>query len=564
MQDYLFYDVEVFKDDSFVVFKDFNKKLIRVFKNNFLGLAGFVRGKTLVGFNNYAYDDKILTYMVECKSQYLIKQLNDKIINGESVNYLNKPIFNSLDCFQQIDVSFPSLKKIEGNMGRMIKESSIGWDINRPLTDEEYEDVLNYCSYDVDMTIEVFKERYSSYFQPKFSLVDMLGKPQSIKWNTTSISGNLLLEKPLPKWDSVRIPNEMWGLVPESVFDMWSKNSSLLNQIRFKNEKQLKITTIEEFGCKIDFGYGGLHGASKTIKREKNVKLLDVTSMYPNIILLLNVLGHASKKYKEILDRRVAIKHVDPILSDALKLILNSVFGNLNNKYSILYNPMALMSVCLYGQIALYQLCKYLSPFVKIVNINTDGVAFIPLNSGYEMAFKQWENDFSLKLEEKEFDLFIQKDVNNYITVKGDKIKTKGGDTNRFDRDAYFKNNNSRILDIALVQYLIHDKSPLDTFLEHLDQPHLFQYILKAGNTYVGTVDQNDVLYNKVNRVFASKKEGFCLFKKRHDGGLVKFADSPDHMFLHNGDCDEIENFKGIIDLNHYNQIIQKRIERWI
>ena len=50
-----------------------------------------------------------------------------------------KAKFNSLDCFQQIDVSRPSLKKIEGNMGRMILESSVPFTINRPLTHEEYE-----------------------------------------------------------------------------------------------------------------------------------------------------------------------------------------------------------------------------------------------------------------------------------------------------------------------------------------------------------------------------------------------------------------------------------------
>ena len=56
-------------------------------------------------------------------------------------------------------------------------------------------------------------------------------------------------------------------------------------------------------------------------------------SMYPNIILILNVLGKASEKYRSILEKRIKIKHQDAILSDALKLILNSVYGNLNNEY---------------------------------------------------------------------------------------------------------------------------------------------------------------------------------------------------------------------------------------
>ena len=70
--------------------------------------------------------------------------------------------------------------------------------------------------------------------------------------------------------------------------------------------------------------------------------------------------------------------------------------------------------------------------------------------------------------------------------------------------------------------------------------------------------------YNKVNRVFASKKEGFCLYKRRHDDGLVRFADAPLNMFLWNDDCNDIDNFEDIVDLNHYYQLVIKRLERWI
>lgn len=552
-QDLLFYDIEVFKHDSLVVFKDINKNIVQIFHNDFKDLADFVMqsGCTLVGFNNYHYDDKILTYMMERKPQFLIKELNDKIIGNESTNYINKPKFNSLDTRQQIDVSQPGLKKIEGNMGRMILESSVPFSIDRPLTAAEIEDVTFYCGYDVDTTIDIYQQRIQSYFQPKISLVNMLGKPAAMKWNTTTISANLLLPIPLPKWASIRIPPDMWLQVPAEVRDLWL-------------EKDKGQVSIFEFQNEIQFGFGGLHGAHQLIKRAKNVKLLDVKSMYPHIILLLNVLGHATGKYREILEKRLAVKHTDEILSDALKLILNSVFGNLNNKYSTLFNPAACKSVCIYGQIALYELCKRISRFATIVNINTDGVAFIPHDEGYMAAAHQWEEEFHLELEEKDFDLVVQKDVNNYIAVKGEKMICKGGDVNRYIKDAYFKNNNARILDIALVDFLVHGKDVLNTIMENLDKPHLFQYILKAGNTYQGTFDENGQGFNNVNRVFAAKQPGFCIFKRRHDFGLVRYADAPTNMFLWNQDCADLKNFGSIVDINHYYEIIQKRLERWI
>jgi hypothetical protein len=228
-----------------------------------------------------------------------------------------------------------------------------------------------------------------------------------------------------------------------------------------------------------------------------------------------------------------------------------------------LYNPKAALSVCAYGQIALYQLCKMISPFATIVNINTDGVAFVPHDPAYIEAYQQWEKDFSLTLEEKDFDLFLQKDVNNYIALNKKGLVCKGADVNLYEEDAIFKTNNARIVDIALVDHLLHGKDVFNTLLDNLDKPHLYQYILKAGNTYRSTCDVHGNTYNKVNRIFAAKKEGFCLFKQRHDDGLVRFADTPINQFLWNEDCSEIKAFEKIVDLNHYYQLVIKRLERW-
>ncbi len=553
LDDLLFYDIEVYSHNAFVVFKDIHKKLKRVFHNNFVGLSDFIKGKTLVGFNNYYYDDKILTYMLDLKTVQQIKYLNDQIILGEDVTFVGKSKFNSLDTFQQIDVSRPSLKKIMGNYGRMILESSVPFTINRPLEPDEFESVLFYCINDVDTTIDIFKKRLKSYFMPKISLVEMLGREDAIKWNTTTISANLLMKKPLPKWSGLRVPEWMMELVPPEIKELWLT-------------KEKGNVTIQEFGNEIQFGFGGLHGAHTSIKRAKNVKLLDVTSMYPNIILILKALGEtAGGLYRGILNKRVEVKYKDIILSDALKLILNSVYGNLNNKYSLLYNPNALKSVTSFGQIALYDLCKRISPFCTILNINTDGVAFIPHNDSYIQAHQEWQDEFSLSLEEKNFDLLLQKDVNNYIAVKPDgNLICKGADVNRYEDDALFKNNNSRILDICLVEHLVNGADIYQTLLDNLQSPHLFQYVLKSGSTYKGTFDKYGKQYNQVNRVFASKREGFCLYKKRHDDGLVRFADAPINMFLHNQDCSELENFDKIIDLNHYYQLVIKRLERWM
>lgn len=562
--DLIFYDIEVFKYDSLVVFKNFDNEIVGKFWNSdgFDGIIEVIENALLVGYNNYYYDDKILTCMLRGNSQENIKKVNDMLIAGGNSYVKVDQRIHSIDCFQQIDVSMPGLKKIEGNMGKMIKESSIPFTIDRALTEAEREEIFEYCSYDITTTIEVYKLRKHSYFDSKEKLLELYGNDKAVRWNTTTISANLLLNKPLPKWSSLRVPEELWRNenIPEEVWDMWEQANNYGDNIKTKSR------TITMFDNKIQFGFGGLHGAYKKVCKFENVKLLDVASMYPNIIINLNVLGSATEKYRDLKEQRIAVKHKDKTLSDALKLVLNSVYGNLKNQYSMLNNPRASQTVCVYGQIALFDLCIQLhEKGCKIVNINTDGVAFADNGNDFKEVWKKWERKYKLTLELDEFDSWIQKDVNNYIATRGNQIKVKGGECGKYHVDKYFSNNNARILDIALVDYLIKGVDILDTILSNTDKPYLYQYILQAGRTYKGVFDEQGNKYNNINRVFACKKRyaDSKLFKKRQDDGLVNFPDVPEYMKLWDKDCGDIEDLDTWIDVNHYYQIVKKRLKSW-
>ena len=69
----LFYDIEVYYRDAFVVFKDINDTTLKVFHNDFVGLYEFIKGKTLVGYNNYYYDDIVLHSMLDLKTPAQLK-----------------------------------------------------------------------------------------------------------------------------------------------------------------------------------------------------------------------------------------------------------------------------------------------------------------------------------------------------------------------------------------------------------------------------------------------------------------------------------------------------------
>jgi hypothetical protein len=101
-----------------------------------------------------------------------------------------------------------------------------------------------------------------------------------------------------------------------------------------------------------DLGKGGYVYAEPGMYR--NVALLDVQSMHPNSAVNLDIFGEYTQRFKDLLDARVAIKHGDfesashlfdgglapyltedgaPALAQALKIAINSVYGQTSAKY---------------------------------------------------------------------------------------------------------------------------------------------------------------------------------------------------------------------------------------
>ena len=587
-EDLLFYDIEVFAFDSLVVFMDITGREEAHFWNNrdrqcvedpsgFDGIRGVITGRVLVGYNNYSYDDHILTAMLNParNMSHILKAINNTIIASGKFDYKVDPLIRSLDTMQQIDVSHPSLKQIEGNMGMSIVESSIPFDIDRPLTDEERRETLEYCRHDVRATIEVYKQRELSYFDVKEGLLKMLPEGSSenaYRWNTTTLSANVLLgDGECSKWIRHEVPGKYWRNVegiPSEVWDMWEACTTQEGVLGKGKSKTVKL-----YGCNFVFGMGGLHGAPSKPGRYHRVKHKDVASMYPSSIVHLNALGPATGKYDEMRRQRVAIKHSDPVRAGALKLVLNSVYGNFKNKYSKLCNPMASATVCIYGQIALFSLCRELHKAgYKVINANTDGVVYLEdpeLNDRDEQICKEWEEEFDgYTLETDYFEEWIQRDVNNYIAVEENgKITVKGGDVNKYQTNKYFSNNSARVIQIALVEHLVSGKAVLTVLNELTDDPLLWQYILKAGSTFEGVQNKEGEWQNKVNRVFACVDSPNIphtkLYKIRRDGGQVNFPDVPELMYIWNDDLHELKNFRSIIDIEYYYHLVLEKLKGW-
>lgn len=588
MEDLLFYDIEVFEYDALVIFMDIDGNEVAHFWNNrgrtlteepsgFEGIKDVIAGKTLVGYNNYNYDDHILTAMLNEGGNLsrVLKAINNTIIANGKYDHSISEAIHSLDTMQQIDVSRPSLKQIEANMGMSIVESSVSFDIDRPLTDEEREETLEYCRHDVRATIEVYKLREKSYFETKAGLLQMLSEDEAksaYRWNTTTLSAKVLLgDASLIQWNDLKglekYCRNVEGIPPE-VWDMWD-SCTTKDGITSKG----KTKTIKAYGCNFVFGMGGLHGAPPRPGRYGRCKHKDVASMYPSSIVHLKALGEATEKYDQMRRERVAIKHSDPVKAGALKLILNSVYGNFKNKYSALNNPYASATVCIYGQIALFSLCRELSKAgYTVINANTDGVVYLEdpeLNDRDEEICAAWEKEFDgYRLDTDYYTQWIQRDVNNYIAVEENgRITVKGGDVNKYQINKYFSNNSARIIQIAMVEHLVYGTDILRVFDEYLDQPLVWQYVLKAGATYKGVQNKEGEWQNKVNRVFACLDDPRIphtkLYKIRWDDGQVNFPDVPELMYVWNDDVNKLTNFKEIVDREYYLHLVKEKLKGW-
>ena len=576
-----FYDIEVYPHDSFIVLKDIHKNTVAYFHHStgFDGLMEYVKDGILCGYNNYYYDDYVISAMLSHipeQGNTNIKRVNDQIILGGGAEILINSHIVSNDCYQQIDVSRPSLKKIEANKGIDIEETPVDFNIDRPLTEKELEDAIFYCSYDVDQTIDIFIERFYSYYKPKQYVIGLLDKPSknTYRWNTTTISANVVKPdfKRGTRHHQIQVPEETLSLVSDEVVDMW-------------NTQEKGKISIEAFNNIVEFGFGGLHSVHKDKKVFDNVIVADFESLYPNIMINHNLLGEYTDNLKQLVKRRVEAKHKMAVLKKldnrtpeqenemnllnqeqgALKLVINSVYGLLKNKYSSLFDPKISTTVCAIGQCYLFELGNRLSSCATIVQLNTDGVFFVPHDDRYKQICEEFAKEVSINLDYDDFKRVIQKDVNNYIGIKeNDSLYLKGGDTNMYRKPNYYGTNTARICQIAVVNYLAYDEPVLDTILKHRDDPSLFQYVLQAGGTYKGTFDQHDKEYQKVNRIFATHLPNHVtLKKKRIDDGLVSFANAPEKMFVWNKDISELDGFEHIVDVGHYVKIANRMIELW-
>ena len=261
------FDIETFAHDWMIVFKDIAEDKFTVFHNDNYGVKQFAtEDKVFVGFNSKHYDAHILKAVICGADNRLVKEINDFIIAGNlgwDHWFLkeNRAWFNVFDIRDDMQIGM-SLKAIEGHLGMNIEETSVPFDIDRKLTEQELAEVIAYCKYDVDMVVELVKLR-KSYLQGKLALGRMKGIPdaRSLYATNAKMTAMFLDAKQVPRFDErecVYPDNLNRDRIPKEVFEFFDRmhDPELSDDEVFKSKLEFQL---QDMPCVV--GYGGIHGA---------------------------------------------------------------------------------------------------------------------------------------------------------------------------------------------------------------------------------------------------------------------------------------------------------------
>lgn len=572
------FDFEVTKDDWLLCAKDVKSGEETVIHNNPSALREFLqRDQIIAGFNNKHYDNGILKTIWGGGTNSDVKAVNDWIISGEK--HWEHPLtrrsyvkFSSIDVKDDMYIGH-SLKEIAGHLGLNIVESSVPFDIDRPLTQGELDEMIYYCKSDVDVNIAILKSR-KNYLKTKINLAldGNLNPIRALGQTNARLTADYLRTQPVsynderdyempPEVDTDRIPGE--------VLDFFSLmyDRSISDDELFKQSH-----TITLGGVDIKYGFGGVHGSPNNYhERSENGRVIynyDVASLYPSLMIEYGFLSRAilnPEDFKRTYDRRMEAKRTgDKTLSDALKLILNTAYGTTLAKFNPMYDPKMGRSVCITGQLLVTMLyTRYLEEVgdVKLIDVNTDGVMIsFPEDQleTVERINREWEKRTRLVLEGEMVDWIYKSDVNNYIaSIEGD-LKTKGGYFQIGIKEfgsSWSVNNNYNAVKRAMINKLAYD-TPIEDTIRSTTDILDFQQIAKAGSKYESCEQfvanepfdphprKNDrtwlegelIPQQKVNRVYASKDSRLGTLYKVHKetGRPAKISDLPYHCVIDN------------------------------
>lgn len=533
-----FYDFEVFKFDWLVVIINPAEEKETVIHNDRDALIEYYekhKSEIWCGYNSRNYDSTILKSII---LGFNVKAVNDAIIYEGLKSWQIDSRLRGVQLFDyDAYILNTGLKQLEAFMGNDIRETSVPFDIDRPLTPEELELTEGYCRHDVEQLIEVFMRKIDD-FNAQMDLIKTFKLPLSYISKTKA-----------------QLTAEILGCTKRERFDEWDikiVDTLRLNKYAYvkdwflnpENHNYSKSLDIEVAGLPHSFGWGGLHGApAEPIHRKGLMIHVDVTSYYPTLMIEYDLLTRncrRKEKFKEIYDKRVELKKAGKKKEQApYKIILNGTFGICKDKMSKAYDPQMSNNVVINGQLLLLDLIEKLEGHCELIQSNTDGLIIQvedtdeAFNAVDDICY-EWEQRTRMSLGFDTLNEIWQGDVNNYIfRFDNGKLERKGA----YVKELNDLDNDLPVVNEAIVKYLTEGVEVEDTVnsCRNLKQ---FQKVVKINGSYKFGWHNGKKLTDKTFRVFASTDPRDTYIGKCKGEGLTieKFANTPERCFIENGD----------------------------
>ena len=531
----IFYDFEVFKEDWLVVLINPDKQTEDVIINDAATLERYYndnKDDIWVGYNSTRYDQYILKGIL---CGFNPKKVNDFMIAKKKDGWQFSSLFRKIPLLSyDVMLSTYSLKQLEGYMGNEIKETSVDFNIDRKLTQDEIDETVKYCKSDVYNTMEVFIKTIDE-FNAVLELIKTFNLPITCISKTKAQLSAMILGCSKHDWNDefdISIVDTLKIGKYKAVLD-WFKKCNFYDE----------SFEYEIAGVKHIFGIGGVHGAKENYHSKGLIVHVDVNSYYPSLMIEYDLLTRTCsnpEKYKEIYNTRLQLKKEGKKKEQApYKIVLNATYGISKDKYNPAYDPRQANNVCINGQLLLIDLIDKLEviPGFELIQSNTDGlIVKIPdSNSAFNQLDDicyEWEQRTRMGLGFDFIEEIWQKDVNNYI------FKDTNGELER--KGAYVKklndlDNNLPIVNKAIVDYLVHNV-PIEQTINTCNDLKQFQMICKITHKYKCLVYGDKRLSERCVRVFASKDKMDCgLFKLHNEKETPdKFPSTPTQCFIVN------------------------------
>ena len=540
-------DIECYVNYFLVMFRRVDKDTVRYYeqfdgqKLNTAEIKRILREYKIVTFNGNNYDMSILMLALTGASCEKLKEASDAIIVGQLRNWQFEQQFNVkvpayVDHIDLIEPAFGqgSLKLYAGRLhSKRLQDLPI--EPSAVITVEQRADLRDYCgNSDLVATIDLF-----NHLAPQIKLreqmtadygVDLRSKSDAqiaqavIKRQLTQVLGEQPSKPNIP-------PGTTFKYTPPKFLQF--KTESL-------QQKLLDIAAssfvIDASGAPVEptslsgaevrigkgvyrMGIGGLHSSETRVAQyaDEEYTLLDrdVASYYPAIVLNCGLYPkHLTDAFLNVYRRLVVMRleakrSGNKVVADSLKIVINSCFGLLGSKYSVLYAPDLMIQVTVTGQLALLMLIEALElAGIKVVSANTDGIVIRCLRSRKDelvAIVSEWEKQTGFETEETLYKALFSRDINNYVA-----LKEKGGYKGKgaFSEPSISKNPQTAICVEAACAWLEYGTPVAETIMRCRDvRKFVTVRTVRGGAIKITHSEYNESLTPGQQRVFLLKND---------------------------------------------------------